>query len=137
MFPLYYAPRLIFLLYLTASLFLFNISCADKEHKEIGFSIPGIESRISRVLINRNSFEGAVIKLLGKVKNLSVNERARDESTITNFQITDPKGNYINVHGTGILELNEDDVILLSGTYSSPSNTINLIEFEMVKPSVE
>lgn len=127
--------RLIILLFLSLS--LVHTSCADKEHKEIGFTISGIETRISRVLISRNSFEGAIIKLLGKVENLTVTEGDTENPTITRFKITDPKGNFINVEGTGKLELKDDDVIILAGTYSSPSNSIKLIEFEIVKPSIE
>ena len=132
---LYTISRICLLLLITIS--LFHYSCADKEHKEIGFSMPGIETRISRVLISRNSYEGAIIKILGKVSKIAVTEGDSEQLTTTNFEITDPKGNYINVLAKGNPELKDDDVIILSGTYSSPENIIYMLEFEIVKPSFE
>lgn len=111
---------------------LIIISCADKEYKKVGYTIPGIETRISRVLISRNSFEGATIKILGKVKELEI-PHDKTKSQVTTFKITDYNGNYINVETDKPIDFNNDDVIIMSGIYSSPDNTLNLIEYEIVK----
>lgn len=122
-------------IYISFVLIFVLLSCAKKDYEEIGFHIPGIETKISRVLINRNSFEGAVIKLLGQVKELGIGEDAKTNQSFTQFKIADVKGNYISVIGKGKIELQEDDVIILGGKYSSPTNTLYLSEYELIKPA--
>ncbi|NIT14477.1 MAG: hypothetical protein GTN99_09630, partial [Candidatus Dadabacteria bacterium] len=72
----------------------FYTSCSQKKDFElVGQHMAGVDTRINRILVNKYAFEKAIVKVRGKVKNLSMNT----ENNYINFELTDRKGNFINV----------------------------------------
>lgn len=111
-----------------SSLILISISCGQKKDIELlGQDIPGVETRISRILINKYAFEKAIIKIKGKVKNKEI----YGTQGILKFRLTDKKGNFVNVISNKLVEIKEDDYLVLSGIYNSAENLVVLEEFEV------
>ena len=121
--------------YLVFSILIFAIfiSCGNKEHEQLGYDISGIDTRISRILINRTSYEGALVKLLGRVKQLEITRDSITKRDIMQFDLTDTRSNFIKVVSNEIVDLEEDDVVVLSGIYDSKVNEITLEKFEKQK----
>lgn len=111
-----------------AALILISISCGQKKDIEhLGQDIPGVETRISRILINKYAFEKAIVKIKGKAKNTEIYE----SQGILKFRLVDKKGNFVNVISNKLVEINEDDYLILSGVYNSAENLVVLDEFEV------
>ena len=103
------------------------ISCFQGKKTElIGEHIAGVDTRISRILVNKYAFERAIVKIRGKVKKL---ELTNENGSII-FQLTDRKGNFINIQSDKETDIQEDDYIILSGEYDSAENLIKLYDFE-------
>ncbi len=103
------------------------VSCSPKKDvEEIGQHIAGVDTRINRVLVNKYAFEKAIVKIRGKVKNF---ERNTENNTIT-FELTDRKGNFINIHSEDDNDIEENDYILLSGEYNSADNLLIMHNYE-------
>lgn len=111
-----------------SALILICVSCGlkkDIEHQ--GENIPGVETRISRILINKYAFEKAIVKIKGKAKNTKIYE----SQGILKFRLVDKKGNFVNVISNKLVEIKEDDYLILSGVYNSAENLVVLEEFEV------
>ncbi len=103
------------------------ISCFQGKKTElIGQHIAGVDTRISRILVNKYAFEKAIVKIRGKVKQLQKNSQ---DGSIS-FRLTDRKGNFINIQSDKETDIQEDDYIILSGEYNSAENLINLYDYE-------
>jgi len=98
----------------------------NKKVEEIGKDIPGVDTRINKILVNKYAFESAVVKIRGKVKKLEENT----EDASLHFQLTDRKGNFINIFCDKETDLQENDYIILSGKYDSAKNIITLLDYE-------
>ena len=102
-------------------------SCAPKKNAdEIGDTIAGVDTRINRILVNKYAFQKAIVKIRGKVKHL---ENKIEDGSIS-FQLTDRKGNYINIISYNDTDIVEDDYIILSGKYDTTENLIKLSDYE-------
>jgi hypothetical protein len=103
------------------------ISCTHNKKTElIGQDIAGVDTRISRILVNKYAFQRAIVKIRGKVKHLEKNS----EDGSIRFQLTDRKGNFINIVSDKKTDLHENDYIILSGEYDSAENLIILFDYE-------
>jgi len=108
-------------------LFITFTACTPKKNAdEIGDSIAGVDTRINRILVNKYAFERAIVKIRGKVKYL---ENKIEDGSIS-FQLTDRKGNYINIITNKDTDIEEGDYIILSGEYDTAENLINLSDYE-------
>ena len=109
-------------------LFVIFTSCSPKNKAdEMGQSIAGLDTKINRILVNKYAFERAIVKIRGKVKQLDRN----NEVGSIRFQLTDRKGNFINIVSDKETDLQENDYIILSGVYDSAVNLIELIDYEI------
>lgn len=107
--------------------FLIITSCSkNKDIELIGQDIAGVDTRINRILVNKYAFEKAIVKIRGKVKELDTNTK---DQSIT-FQLTDRKGNFINIYSNSTTDIEENDYLVLSGEYDSSENLLKLIDYE-------
>jgi len=109
-------------------LFVIFTSCGPKKKAdEMGQDIAGLDTRINRILVNKYAFERAIVKIRGKVKQLEKSNEGRS----IRFQLTDRKGNFINIVSYKENDLQENDYIILSGEYDSVENLIKLFDYEI------
>lgn len=96
------------------------LNSCQKEWQDPNVSIPSKEMTITNILVTPTMYDGAGVKIEGKVWDLlkEENKNGKGDLEYSNFKLADKDGNYINVRSKSDLPpVAEGEIIKVVGIY--------------------
>lgn len=110
---------------------VFSIAACGGEKEIPAPQVMGIRTTVERILINQLAFDSAQVAVEGIAHDIS--EAKTDEGVpITIFKLTDRAGNYIDVSMPTSWVVEEDDYVVVGGTYRRLENQIEAQQLEVI-----